>query len=417
MKDKKSQDIGLLKHQIISPVLIESGRHQMNYFRSIENKEFDVPGVGLRKFKATTMKGWLNSYRKYGYSALMPKSRNDKGSFRKLTPESKSKIKDLRKEFLDLPSTLFYDRCIEEEILSKETFCYSSFTRFLKQEGLFKKRTAKPRKRYEMSRFGELWVGDFCHGPKINKGTKQRKAILFAIIDDYSRYIVGAKFAFSESTFELEDVFKDSILSFGLPDRLYVDNGPSFSSQYLAQACAHLQIGLIHSKPYDSPSRGKIERFFRTVRTRFLSQYKTFMFTDLKHINEHFSRWLRDDYHHKIHTGINGKPIERYQQSISKFPPKRVSKESIDEHFMVSVFRTVKKDSTISIEAIIYEVPTNYIGSRIEARYVQGDKSNIYLYEDKIRICEIKPVDSKANARNYRPTERTNALSFHKEDL
>jgi putative transposase len=42
----------------------------------------------------------------------------------------------------------------------------------------------------------------------------------------------------------------------GLPRKLYVDNGPAFRSQHLAQITASLGIALIHSRPYQ-PECGK----------------------------------------------------------------------------------------------------------------------------------------------------------------
>ena len=77
--------------------------------------------------------------------------------------------------------------------------------------------------------------------------------------------------------------------------------------------CLH-GISLIHSKPYDSPSRGKVERFFRTVRERFLSALQERM--TLEELNEAFTLWLKDDYHHKLHSGIEERPIDRYNASI-----------------------------------------------------------------------------------------------------
>jgi transposase InsO family protein len=411
MDQEIAKKIGLLKHQIISPVLMESERNQMEYFRKAETMEFDIPGVGPRKIKASTMKTWLNHYRRFGFQALTPKTRNDKGVSRKMKKEEWVEVKSLRNEHLNLPITLFYEKCVEEELLGHPPICYSSLVRFLKVENLFTKRESSPRKRYEMDRFGELWVGDFCHGPHVKDGRRLRKAILLAIIDDHSRYIVGAQFAFAESTIEVECIFKEAILSFGIPDRLYVDNGPSFSSNYLAHACAQINIGLVHSKPYDSPSRGKIERFFRTMRESFLIKYEQETMT-LSELNNEFAIWLRKNYHQKQHSSIQVRPLDRLQASTEKYPLKRLSKEQLDEYFMASFKRGVKKDATVSIDAIIYEVPAAYIGNEIEIRNVQGEK-NYYLYEDNRKICQIMPVDSRANAKTYRPTPRDNALSFH----
>ena len=412
-----SESIALFRHQVISPVLMEPGRKQMTYFRNLEITDFDVPGRGLQKFKASTMKGWLGKYKKHGFQGLFPKLRKDFGTFRRLSEENKKKIRKLRKEYMGIPASRFYAKCKKERILGRPAICDATLRKFLKSENLFEEKTPKPRKRFEMSRFGELWMGDFMHGPLVANGQRRKKAILFAIIDDYSRVIVGAQFGFGESTLFVENVFKDTVLRFGLPDRLYVDNGPSFSSKYLSRVCANLEVGLIHSKPYDSPSRGKIERFFRTVRESFLSEIAPNEIISLNILNERFLVWLRDDYHHKPHRGIHARPIDRYHSSTLKYPLRRVDPERLNEFFMVCFERTVIKDATLSYNGLHYEVPSQYIGRRIEIRHVQGDTSKIYIYENDKRVCRIMPVDSKYNAKVYTP-ERERHIPFHdQEDL
>lgn len=167
------------------------------------------------------------------------------------------------------------------------------------------------------------------HGPQVTvPGSKRKqKAILLAMIDDHTRLIVGYKWDLFENTKLIEVVFKEAILSYGLPDRIYCDNGASFSSHYMARCCAHLNIGLVHSKPYDSPSRGKIERFFRTVREQFLVSVGELV--DIETLNTSFNRWLRDEYHHKHHHGIDGRPLDRYTVSTTRYPRKRIDAENL----------------------------------------------------------------------------------------
>jgi putative transposase len=414
MDQDTSQKIGLFRHRIISPVLMEKGRNQMEYFRKLSKQKHDIPGVGLRRISPTTMKTWLNRYRKHGFQGICPKTRSDKGRPRCLSREQLIVIKEKRSECAQFSGRLFYDTCLKEGLLGDPPICYSSLLRLMKQEGMATKTSGASRKRYEMDRFGELWVGDFCHGPSVKDGQRKRKAIILAIIDDFSRYIVGASFAYAESTKEIEQVFKQAILSFGIPDRLYVDNGPSFSSKYLATTCAELQIGLVHSKPYDSPSRGKIERFFRTVRSRFFPTLPDNL--TLNELNELFGAWLYVDYNMKKHSAIQLRPWDRYKDSIKNYPMKRVSKEELDEFFMAKISRDVRKDATVSINAVFYEVPQNYIRQTVEIRFVQADVPKYYLYDQGQRVCQIMPVDSKANAKSYRPSPRKNIIDFHKEN-
>lgn len=415
MDPKIAETIGLLRHQIISPVLMDSGAAQMAYFRQIAEKEFDVPGRGLKRFTAQTMKGWLYRYRKKGFVGLVPKTRSDAGTFRLLSTESREQIKNLRQENLDRSCVKFYDLCLRKKILGDPPVGIETVRRFLKTEGLYKTRNLIPRKRFEMSYFGELWTCDFMHGPQVleqSDGKRRRKAILMAIIDDHSRMIVGGRFGFFETTRLIEQVFKDAILSFGLPDRLYCDNGAAFSSQYLSRVCAHLNIGLVHSKPYDSPSRGKIERFFRTVREGFLSEYRD-EGADLKNLNDAFDRWLRDQYHHAHHHGIFTRPVDRYQISVRDYPRRRISEETLDEFFLVSVKRTVAKDCTVSLHGSDYEVPPQFVGKRVELRFSQEHPTDVFLYDNGIRIQRIQFVDSRLNGTLYRPTPRISEVALH----
>lgn len=420
MDPKIAEAIGLLRHQIISPVLMETGPAQMAYFRQVAEKDFDVPGRGPKRFTAQTMKGWLYRYRKKGFMGIVPKTRSDAGKFRQLSSENRVRIKELRQENLDRSCVKFYDLCLKKRILGEPPVGIETVRRFLKIEGLYKKREAQARKRFEMNYFGELWTCDFMHGPQVLEQPdvrRRRKAILMAIIDDHSRMIVGARFGFFENTRLIEHVFKDAILAHGLPDRLYCDNGAAFSSQYLSRVCAHLNIGLVHSKPYDSPSRGKIERFFRTVREGFLVDMpldaKKECTWDLKGINDAFEKWLRENYHHAHHHGINIRPIDRYQISVRDYPRKRIAEETLDEFFLVTVERTVAKDCTVSLNGCDYEVPPEYVGKRVELKFSQEHPGDVFLYGNGIRIQRIQLVDSRLNGKTYQPTPRISDVALH----
>ena len=250
------------------------------------------------------------------------------------------------------------------------------------------------------------------HGPKVRTANRSVKAILCAIIDDHSRMVVGHAFNTSETISSLTIVLKEAFLGYGIPKRLYVDNGPSFSSELLVRSCAMAGISLTHSKPYDSPSRGKIERFFRTVRDRFLSGVQVGI--SLKELNEAFWLWLQQDYHHKLHTGIGQRPVDRYNASVDTVPIRRLCKAELDEIFLIRHERVVNNDATISFKGYLYEVPTAYIRHRIEIRHPVDDPQDLYLYDSDVRVGRIKRVDKKENARTFRPQKVPTNLCFHK---
>src|SRR6266511_2887801 len=120
--------------------------------------------------------------------------------------------------------------------------------------------------RFEADRCNELWVGDVLHGPAITG----RKTYLFAFLDDRSRAVMAARFGFAEDAVRLAAALRPALASRGVPESIYVDNGSSFVDSWLLRACATLGIKLVHSRPGQPEGRGKIERWFRTVRDQFL---------------------------------------------------------------------------------------------------------------------------------------------------
>ena len=155
---------------------------------------------------------------------------------------------------------------------SEQFLAESTLWRLLKREGLMERteQTTVDRRRFEAQLPNDLWQSDVMHGPSVLTPNKNRKTYLIAFIDDMSRLICHAQFYLSENLNSYLDALRQALLTRGLPRKLYVDNGPAFRSFHLHQITASLGIALIHAKPYQPQGKGKIERFFRTVRSDFL---------------------------------------------------------------------------------------------------------------------------------------------------
>ena len=413
MDEEIREKIALKRYQIISPVLAEPTRAQNEYFRKQANRTHEFPHYGIKKFGVSTMKSWLRTYRDEGFGGLKPNPRSDKGRPRRFDEHLINTIAVKCKAYPFWSIQKLYEHLLDQELLGNPPVHYNTLRRMVKDNGLLSiKARADVRKAYETEAVNDLWVCDFMHGPRVQTGKQSVKAILCATIDDHSRMVVGHAFNASETISSLTVVLKEAFMSYGIPKRLYVDNGPSFSSDLLVRACAMARISLTHSKPYDSPSRGKIERFFRTVRDRFLSGIQKGI--SLEEINEAFWLWLNNDYHHKIHTGINERPIDRYNVSLEKASIRRLSKSELDNIFLMRHERVVNNDSTISFKGAIYEVPTAYIRQKIEIRHPIDDPEDLYLYDNNIRVGSIKLVNKKENARTFRPQNIPTNISFHK---
>lgn len=412
MKEETRSEIALARYKLISPVLAEPGRVQNEYFRSQTDKEHDLPHYGRRVIKLSTFKLWLRQYRLGGFEGLKPKSRADSGRPRRLQPETIAAIEGKRKAYPTWTARMLYEDLLREGQLGQPPVCYNTLLRTLHHLGLMPRQRARndQRKRFEHAEVGALWLCDFMHGPVVSIGKGKAKAILCAIIDDHSRMIVGHAFSANETISSLVIVLKDALMAHGVCRRLYVDNGAAFSADLLVKSCALAGISLIHSKPYDSPSRGKIERFFRTVRDRFLPGIASDITLD--ELNEAFDVWLQQDYHHRVHSSIEQTPIERYQTSLSRTEVKRLSAAELDEIFLVRHERVVGNDATISFNGSIYEVPAAYIRQRVEIRHPVDAPTELALYDKGARIARLKLIDAHENARVFRPTGDDRQISF-----
>jgi putative transposase len=218
--------------------------------------------------------------------------------------------------------------------------------------------------RFEADRPNELWVGDALHGPQIGG----RKTYLFAFLDDRSRAVMAAKFAHHEDTVGLAAALRPALAARGVPQSVYVDNGSPFVDSWLLRACASLGIKLVHSTPGRPQGRGKIERFFRTVREQFLvelDEHAAARVPDVAALNRMFTAWVETVYHCRPHSETGVPPLRRWTDGISE-PLPRPDPAQLREAFLWSEFRTVTKTATVSLHANTYQVDELLVGRKVE---------------------------------------------------
>ncbi|MBS4031461.1 MAG: hypothetical protein KGZ63_08580, partial [Clostridiales bacterium] len=106
-------------------------------------------------------------------------------------------------------------------------------------------------RRFEAEDVHVIWQSDFQHTlylPDPKNPKRNKKALLFAILDDYSRYIVQAQFYWDEKLPRLEDSLKKAILRHGLCERFYVDNASNCS-----RACQIIIFPVAREIFYENP--------------------------------------------------------------------------------------------------------------------------------------------------------------------
>jgi putative transposase len=329
------------------------------------------PSGELRSVGRSTLDDWIRAYRAGGFQGLVPKERASVPR----TPRSVlERAEALRRE--NPRRTGAQIARIIAQAGGGRGPSASTVKRHLRRAGLTRAALRGERQafgRFEACRPNELWVADCLHGPLV----EGRRAILFAILDDHSRLVVGARFAHAESTVRLEAVLRCALQARGIPERLYVDNGAPYASRQLARICAVLGVRLVHSTPGRPQGRGKIERFFRTLREGMLVELDALTQPpDLAALERLLQAWIERVYHQRVHSETKMTPLARFAGCRPCLP----TAAELREAFLWSETRLVTKTATVSLLGNRYEVDQALCGQRVELRFDPYDLQLIEVH-------------------------------------
>jgi hypothetical protein len=240
---------------------------------------------------------------------------------------------------------------------------------------------------------------DAMHGPTLPAEDGPLRTFLFALIDDCTRVVPHGQFYGQERVECFLDCLRQGVQTRGLPDKLYSDNGSTFRSQHLGVVCANLGIRLLHAKPYHAWSKGKCERFFRTVQTQFLPTLTFEPVTSLAELNRRFWKWLETDYHQREHTALGGEsPAQRFARlgaALRLLP----AQTEVDRLFLMRLERRVRKDATFSLGGAFWEVPPHLRGQLITVHFDPITYRRIEVWRGERYIGPAARCDKQRNSQ------------------
>lgn len=408
--------VALFRYGLIAELVrLEPGAKGL--YAQIETKavgHYTIPGSSRTRVAAETIRDWLKHYRRGGFDALLPKPRADRGQSRSLPAQVVDVLLATKEGNPALSVQLVIREARKHTDVPEELpLPGATVHRLLARHGLMDKprgdSSDNDRRRFAFRYAGQMWMSDVMHGPSVRVGARsKRKTYLIAFIDDATRVIPYCAFTLSENTRTFLPVFKQALLRRGLPKRLYVDNGANYRSQHLALVCAKLGIALIHARPYRPSGKGKIERWFKTVRAQLLTRLSEDDTRDLPSLNRRLWAWVEGEYHHAPHRGIDRQtPLERWAQCAAdvSFPEPGMD---LDDLFLFECMRKVQKDRTVSLNGVVYEVDAALIGEKITLRFDPGAAPGrpIQVCHKGKTIEQAKPVQLYANCfvKRHRPS-------------
>ncbi len=364
VRAERARAIGMFRYQLIREAAdpAHSTKARGRLVRAIAEREhIDAFGRRIRVSRQTADR-WIRDWRAGGFDALVPSPRQSTAR----TPAEVLELAVALRRENPARTAAGIRRILRTQLgwSPDERTLQRHFTRL----GLTHADRAAPAVfgRFEADRPNELWPGDALHGIVI----AGRKTYLFAFLDDHSRLVVGHRWGYAEDTVRLAAALRPALGSRGVPEGIYVDNGSAFVDAWLLRACAKLGIKLIHSAPGRPQGRGKIERFFRTVRDQFLVEITgdpdepgRHFVADLLELNRLFTAWVETVYHTHIHSETGQAPLARWQ-SGGPFP--LPTPAALAEAFLWEERRSVTKTATISLHGNTYQVDPMLVGRRVE---------------------------------------------------
>lgn len=399
MTEKVRKELALMRYGIIAPVvcnLISEGKTKKEVLEEAADKTYMNPEGKPVRFTVKTLERWCYSYKKNGFDALLRQPRKDKGKSRKIDEDICSQIRFLKENYPRITATEIHRQLIQNGMITSEALSLSTITRCVNQIVLERDLPIyADMRRYERPHINEVWCGDTCVGPKITMDGGKRRIYVIALIDDASRYITGAMVFYRDSFNSLLQVAKVAVTKYGVPKLWNFDNGGSFKNHQMELLAARTGSTVHYCHPYSPTQKSKIERWFRTLRDKWLAVTNLAEYSSLPAIQESLDKFV-DEYNHTVHSSLNGQtPDDRFFSEPECI--RRLSETQIEQCFLLEADRRVSADCVITIDNIEYEVESRYARKRVKLRYT-ADMKTIYLVEDDNTFTPIHLLNKQENA-------------------
>jgi transposase InsO family protein len=258
------------------------------------------------------------------------------------------------------------ERCLEREGLVPPAI--STVHQILRRHGRVSPPIGGPKafQRFEKEAPNLLWQMDFKGGVWL---TNQARCHPLTIVDDHSRFAICLAACGNQQGHTVQRQLEITFRRYGLPDAFFVDNGAPWGDSSgapwtrLGVWLLKLGIDVVHSRPFHPQSRGKNERFHRTLKAEVFAFQR---FRNLAQVQCAFDRWRTVYNFERPHDALDLEvPASRYRASVRAMPD-RLPQVEYDEHEIVRIVPTSK--DYIRFKGQLWKVPQAFRGERVAVR-------------------------------------------------
>ena len=334
-----------------------------------------------------------------------------------MTDEQRELVLEIRRQHPSVPANVILDTLEGDGRVRSGGITPQTLRRLYRHANLPRLVNAKAtrpegeRRRWEAKYVGELWHADVCHGQTLNVDGRRIPVRVHALLDDKSRYIIALRVFSHEREVAMLDLLLEAVRLYGAPRRLYLDNGSTYRGQALETACGRLGIRLSHANPYDPQARGKMERFWLTMRQGCMDHIGTQ--PSLHAVQVRLTAFVSERYHKNAHAGLLGAAPAKVwceRQLVAR------TADELTNALTVRETRRVRTDCTVSIGNMDWELEHAFLAGRkvTVARPLAAAQSDPWV-EHEDACYKLQPVDPVANGSGRRkrpPKPGIDAVDF-----
>lgn len=217
------------------------------------------------------------------------------------------------------------------------------------------------------------------------------------IVDDHSRFVPCLKACANQQTETVQAHLVTIFERYGLPEAIFVDNGSPWGDASgerwtrLGVWLLKLGVKLIYSRPYHPQSRGKNERFHRSLKAEVFALRR---FSDFDQVQRAFDAWREVYNFERPHEALaQATPSSRWKPCDRKMPRQPPTVE-YDADEIVRIVPSTK--DYVSFRGRRWKVPQAFRGERVAIRQLDVDGHfGVFFASRRIATIDLtnpKPV-------------------------
>ena len=376
---------------------------------SVTKKEAIKDFCRLYSVSDRTIRNWIQKYKKEGPRRLLFYRKREK-SPRIHDVRLREKITSLVEEVptRTVSKLKMLLRKNESYRLQIETVSDRTLYRFLKENGMSQKERYRMlsdtgRKAYhafEAPFSMALVQGDARDGIWIpGSDGVPVKTYLFLWLCDHSRKILFGKYYLNEKLPCMEDSFRYMVLRYGIPDKIYLDNGSVYISKHFMGILAELGIKQLHHKPYQAFAKGKIEACNKTIKYEFQSEAQLAGIQTIDELSTAFWAWAEVEYNKRTHSSTGESPDERFINGLPKNHRRIEDIDKFNAMFLWKEIRTITKYGKIKLYRNQYPVEKLAHSIVVQVRFDPFNLEEVYIYDQDNNFIEKTTSSKMVNNR------------------